>query len=206
MAVSRREQRAGSVDRGGQAQGDAGEIAEIGRGQRTLPERGEDHRRVIAAGAELRDRLHLARGVEGKAAPRVHPGRVVDDDLVDVRVQPSRLRADWTRQQRDRGVWQRLPDSVDGRRRDQHIAEVVETDGQHSPRVPPFAVHRALVRPFAGRSRSLRNDLRHRYAAVAVATMRSISAVVLRPATSDRISTSAPTSCTASISGRNSAR
>ena len=66
MAVSRREQRAGSVDRGGQAQGDAGQVAQVGCWQRALAERGEDHRRVIAAGTELRDRCISRAGSRGR--------------------------------------------------------------------------------------------------------------------------------------------
>ncbi len=99
MLVARGQQRAGPIDGGGYAQRDSGQVAEIGGWQRALVVGGEDDRAVELAGPDPCDRVLLPCRILWQLMPRVHPGSLVDHYVVDVRVEPTYLRADFAGEQ-----------------------------------------------------------------------------------------------------------
>ncbi len=74
--------------------------------------------------------------------PGIHPGRLVDDHLIDVWIEPRDLRSYRTRQQCQFGRGQGLLHCVDGGCGHQYVTKVIKANGQNSPdRVPGIIVH-----------------------------------------------------------------
>ena len=82
--------------------------------------------------------------------PGVHPGRLVDDHIIDVWIEPRDLRSHRTRQQCQFSRGQELFHCVDGGRGHQYVAKVIKANGQNPPdRVPGIIVHHAST-PIVG--------------------------------------------------------
>jgi hypothetical protein len=76
----------------GEPAGDAGEVAEMGRGERALGEDGEDDGRVEAEALEQPNEPQLEPGV-GLGRCGLHPRGLEHEHLVDLGDQPGYLRA-----------------------------------------------------------------------------------------------------------------
>jgi hypothetical protein len=139
VAVAVGKQGARTFEGSGGAYGDTGQVAQVGRRQRRLLVGGEDYRRVEISLLERFDGGHLPLRILWQLEVDVLVEGVVEDRLVQVRVEATDLASGGTGQERQVRLRERLPDGPERRGREQYVAQIVQPDEEDAPEA--FLLH-----------------------------------------------------------------